>query len=151
MRMTASHDLSLEPAPTDADVSLVVIGESGYVRRYFPMQFHEIQVPSSAVYSLSYLHPSPIDHLNTLRTAPLPSVELRHVLPLSYNSNNIMTRGVAAQAQVAVADVLGGADLEMLLGDMSGNVACVNGDGDVLWDVQVRGRRQSAGGIVLFG
>ena len=40
------------------------------------------------------------------------------------------------QAQVVVADVRGGPDLEMLVGDLGGNLVCVNVDGDVLWDAR---------------
>ena len=60
-------------------------GESGFVRRFFPMQFHEIQ------------------------------------------------------ATVAVADVHGGPDLEIIVADMGGNVVIVNIDGEVLWDRQLSG------------
>jgi hypothetical protein len=40
------------------------------------------------------------------------------------------------QSQVAVADLRGGPDLEMIVGDLAGNVVCVNIDGDVLWDAR---------------
>jgi hypothetical protein len=33
-----------------------------------------------------------------------------------------------------VADIRGGPDLEMIVGDLGGNLVCVNIDGDVLWD-----------------
>ena len=64
----------------------ILDGESGFVRRYFPMQFHSIQ------------------------------------------------------AQVAVGDVLGGRDLEIIVADMGGTVAVINIEGDVLWDVQLSGK-----------
>ena len=70
---------------TSLGLLYVLDGESGFVRRFFPMQFHEIQ------------------------------------------------------SQVAVADVVGGLDLEIIFGDMGGNVICLNGDGDVLWDAKVSG------------
>ncbi len=54
-------------------------GDTGFVRRYFPMQFHEIQ------------------------------------------------------AQIAVADVHGGPDLEIIVADMGGNLVLVNIEGDTLW------------------
>lgn len=63
----------------------VLDGESGFTRRFFPMQFHSIQ------------------------------------------------------AQIAVADVVGGPDLEMLVVDMGGSVACVSLSGDVLWDATLSG------------
>lgn len=42
------------------------------------------------------------------------------------------------QSQIAVADLRGGPDLEMIVGDLAGNVVCVNIDGDVLWDARSR-------------
>jgi hypothetical protein len=38
------------------------------------------------------------------------------------------------QAQVAVADILGGPHLEIIVADMAGTVAVVNVEGDILWD-----------------
>ena len=61
-------------------------GESGFTKRFFPLQFHSIQ------------------------------------------------------AQVAVADVTGGADLEMIVADMGGTLAVVNSSGDILWDRQLSGK-----------
>jgi len=61
-------------------------GESGFTKRFFPLQFHSIQ------------------------------------------------------AQVAVADVTGGEDLEIIVADMGGTLAVVTGSGDVLWDVQLSGK-----------
>ena len=60
-------------------------GDTGFVRRYFPMQFHEIQ------------------------------------------------------AQIAVADVHGGPDLEIIVADMGGNLVLVNIEGDTLWDIHLSG------------
>jgi hypothetical protein len=60
-------------------------GETGFSRRYFPLQFHEIQ------------------------------------------------------ATVAVGDIRGGRDLEMIVGDLAGNVVCVNHLGDILWDTHLSG------------
>ncbi len=40
---------------------------------------------------------------------------------------------------MAVGDVLGGRDLEMIVGDMGGTLAVVNIDGEILWDVQLTG------------
>lgn len=70
---------------TSLGLLYVLDGDSGFTRRFFPMQFHQIQ------------------------------------------------------AQVAVADVVGGSDLEMLVGDLVGNLVCVNADGDVLWDARLSG------------
>ena len=70
---------------TSLGLLYVLDGESGFVRRFFPMQFHEIQ------------------------------------------------------SQVAVADVAGDMDLELIFGDMGGNVLCVSGSGDILWDAKVSG------------
>jgi hypothetical protein len=70
---------------TSLGLLYVIDGESGFVRRYFPMQFHEIQ------------------------------------------------------SQVAVADVVGDLSLEIIFGDMGGNVVCLSADGDVLWDNKVSG------------
>jgi len=61
-------------------------GESGFTKRFFPLQFHSIQ------------------------------------------------------AQVAVADVTGGEDLEIIVADMGGTLAVVTGSGDILWDVQLSGK-----------
>lgn len=60
-------------------------GDSGFTRRFFPMQFHQIQ------------------------------------------------------AQVTVGDIMGGSHLEMIVGDLVGNLVCVNGDGDILWDTRLSG------------
>ena len=60
-------------------------GDNGFVKRFFPMQFHQIQ------------------------------------------------------AQVAVADVMGGPNLEMIVADMGGTLAVVDFDGEVLWDVLTSG------------
>jgi hypothetical protein len=35
---------------------------------------------------------------------------------------------------VAVADVVGGANLEIIVTDMAGNVVCVDTEGEVVWD-----------------
>ncbi|CAM9105375.1 unnamed protein product, partial [Ectocarpus fasciculatus] len=70
---------------TSLGLLYVLDGESGFVRRFFPMQFNEIQ------------------------------------------------------SQVAVADIVGGLDLEIVFGDMGGNVICLSADGDVLWDAKVSG------------
>lgn len=70
---------------TNLGLLYVLDGDSGYSRRFFPMQFHQIQ------------------------------------------------------AQVAVADVMGGTNLEMIVGDMAGNLVCVDSEGDVLWDAQLSG------------
>lgn len=43
------------------------------------------------------------------------------------------------QSQVVVADLRGGSDLEMIVGDLAGNVVCVNIEGDVLWDAHLSG------------
>lgn len=63
----------------------VLDGESGFVRRYFPMQFHSIQ------------------------------------------------------SQVAVVDVHGDADLEIIVADMGGTVAVIDIQGSVVWDRQLSG------------
>lgn len=60
-------------------------GETGFVRRYFPLQFHEIQ------------------------------------------------------SQISVANVRGGSELEVLVGDMAGNVAVVSGEGEILWHRRLSG------------
>ena len=70
---------------TSLGLLYVLDGETGFVRRFFPMQFHEIQ------------------------------------------------------ATVAVADVRGGSDLEMIVADMAGNLVLVDLDGEVLWDRQLSG------------
>ena len=36
-----------------------------------------------------------------------------------------------------LADIVGGSNLEMIVGDMAGNLVCVSADADILWDVQV--------------
>ena len=75
---------------TDSFPALVLpAGNTGFSRRFFPMQFHEIQ------------------------------------------------------AQVGVADVRGGPDLEMLVGDLGGNLVCVNVNGDVLWDARCASKDRS--------
>ena len=43
------------------------------------------------------------------------------------------------QCQVAVGDVTGGSDLEIIVGDMGGTVALVNVAGEIIWDVQLTG------------
>jgi hypothetical protein len=43
------------------------------------------------------------------------------------------------QASVAVADVRGGADLEIIVADMAGNLVVIDIDGEVLWDRQLSG------------
>jgi hypothetical protein len=63
----------------------VLDGDTGFIRRYFPLQFHEIQ------------------------------------------------------AQIAVADIRGGSDLEIVVADMGGNLVLVNQEGEILWDVQLSG------------
>ena len=70
---------------TSLGLLYVLDGETGFVRRFFPMQFHEIQ------------------------------------------------------ATVAVADVRGGSDLEILVADIAGNIAVVDLDEEVLWDRQLTG------------
>lgn len=40
------------------------------------------------------------------------------------------------QSQVVVADIRGGTDLEMIVGDLAGNLVCVNIEGDILWDAR---------------
>jgi hypothetical protein len=60
-------------------------GETGFIRRFFPMQFHEIQ------------------------------------------------------AQISVADLRGGSDLEIIVADMGGNLVLVDLEGEVLWDIQLTG------------
>ena len=70
---------------TSLGLLYVLDSETGFARRYFPMQFHSIQ------------------------------------------------------ATVAVADVKGGGDLEMIVADMGGNIVLVDLDGEVLWDRQLDG------------
>ena len=70
---------------TDMGMLYVLDGETGFTRRFFPMQFHKIQ------------------------------------------------------AQVAVADVVGGDDLEIIVADMAGNLVCVSLDGEVIWDRHLSG------------
>lgn len=43
------------------------------------------------------------------------------------------------QAQIAVADILGGPHLEMIVVDMAGTIAVVNVEGDILWDQSLSG------------
>lgn len=70
---------------TSLGLLYVLDGETGFVRRFFPMQFHEIQ------------------------------------------------------ATVAVADVRGGSDLEIIVTDLAGNIAIIDLQGEVLWDRQLSG------------
>ena len=70
---------------TSLGLLYVVDVDTGFVKRFFPMQFHEIQ------------------------------------------------------AQIAVADIVGGHDLEIIVADMGGNLVVVNIDGDILWDKQLSG------------
>ena len=70
---------------TSLGLLYVLDGDSGFTRRFFPMQFHQIQ------------------------------------------------------AQVAVGDIMGGPHLEMIVGDLVGNLVCVNSDGDILWDARLSG------------
>jgi hypothetical protein len=70
---------------TSLGLLYVLDGETGFVRRYFPMQFHQIE------------------------------------------------------AQVAVADVWGGANLEIIVADMAGNLVLLDVDGDILWDLRLGG------------
>lgn len=70
---------------TSLGLLYVLDGETGFARRFFPMQFHSIQ------------------------------------------------------ATVAIADVKGGGDLEMIVADMGGNLVLVDLDGEVLWDKQLDG------------
>mmetsp|Transcript_10831 Transcript_10831/g.20033 ORF Transcript_10831/g.20033 Transcript_10831/m.20033 type:complete len:1046 (+) Transcript_10831:90-3227(+) len=70
---------------TSLGLLYVLDGDSGFTRRFFPMQFHQIQ------------------------------------------------------AQVAVGDIVGGPSLEMIVGDLVGNLVCVNSDGDVVWDARLSG------------
>ena len=46
----------------------------------------------------------------------------------------------AIEASVAVGDVRGGSDLEIVVADMGGNLVLVNADGDVLWDAKLSGK-----------
>lgn len=55
---------------------------------------------------------------------------VRHNFPVQLNS---------IQAQVAVADVTGGFEMEMIIGDMGGNLIVMNVHGDVIWDRQLSG------------
>ena len=70
---------------TSIGLLYVLDGDTGFIRRYFPLQFHEIQ------------------------------------------------------AQIAVADIRGGSDLEIVVADMGGNLVLVNQEGEILWDVQLSG------------
>lgn len=70
---------------TSLGLLYVVDADTGFVKRFFPMQFHEIQ------------------------------------------------------AQIAVADIVGGHNLEIIVADMGGNLVIVTLDGDVLWDKQLSG------------
>lgn len=45
----------------------------------------------------------------------------------------------AIEASVAVSDVHGGSDLEMIVADMGGNLVLVNAEGDILWDAKLSG------------
>jgi hypothetical protein len=65
---------------TSVGLLYVMDAQSGFLRRFFPMQLHSIV------------------------------------------------------AQVAVADVLGGADLEIIVGDMAGNLLVISPQGEVIWD-----------------
>jgi hypothetical protein len=71
---------------TSLGLLYVLDGMSGFVRRFFPMQFHEIQ------------------------------------------------------ATIAVSDILGGSNLEIIVADMGGNVVVVDIHGEILWDVSLTGR-----------
>jgi hypothetical protein len=55
---------------------------------------------------------------------------VRHNFPLQFHS---------IQSQVAVADITGGFELEMIIGDMGGNLIVLNSHGEVLWDRQLSG------------
>jgi hypothetical protein len=55
---------------------------------------------------------------------------VRHHFPLQFHS---------IQASIAVADITGGFELEMIVCDMVGTVALVSIHGDILWDRQVSG------------
>jgi hypothetical protein len=70
---------------TSLGLLYVLDGDSGFTRRFFPMQFHQIQ------------------------------------------------------SQIAVGDIVGGSNLEMIVGDLVGNLVCVNSDGDVVWDARLSG------------
>ena len=70
---------------TSLGLLYVLDGETGFTRRFFPMQFHQIQ------------------------------------------------------CQVAVADIWGGPNLEIIVADMGGNLVVVDVDGEVLWDLQLGG------------
>ena len=61
----------------------VLDGDTGYVRRHFPMQFGPIE------------------------------------------------------CQIAIADLLGDGELEIIVTDMNGNVVIVSASGEVLWDIQL--------------
>jgi hypothetical protein len=43
------------------------------------------------------------------------------------------------QSQVAVADVVGDLNLEIIFGDMGGNVICLGATGELIWDAKVSG------------
>jgi hypothetical protein len=43
------------------------------------------------------------------------------------------------QSQVAVADVVGDLNLEIIFGDMGGNVICLGSAGELIWDAKVSG------------
>ncbi len=70
---------------TSLGLLYVLDGETGFTRRFFPMQFHQIQ------------------------------------------------------CQVAVADIWGGPNLEIIVADMGGNLVALDVDGEVLWDLQLGG------------
>lgn len=55
---------------------------------------------------------------------------VRHHFPQQFHS---------IQAQVAVADLMGGLELEMIVCDMGGSVIVLNQHGDVLWDRHLSG------------
>lgn len=55
---------------------------------------------------------------------------VRHNFPLQFGS---------IQAQVAVADITGGFEMEMIVGDMGGNLVVLNVHGEVLWDRHLSG------------
>jgi hypothetical protein len=70
---------------TSLGLLYVLDGETGFVRRFFPMQFHKIE------------------------------------------------------AQIAVADLHGGSNLEVVVADMAGNLVLVDVDGEVVWDLKLPG------------
>ncbi len=70
---------------TSLGLLYVLDGDTGFVRRHFPMQFHEIQ------------------------------------------------------STVAVADIQGNSDLEIIVADMGGNLVVINAQGEVIWDISLSG------------